>query len=316
MEGESNFQSINDALQSIIPDIITPTAHPNNISVIAKGTPAYCIHQIFTKALPESLLEIYLRDFKLAQYHGSFLYDNSILALHLKAHYGRDEWMNFWSKKKNIYKIKLQKQKAQYNQSFASSAVATTCNQHISGKENNIMEGSRQGTTLIDLTLADDESVETVAETSMQDIGGSNEMLGMHGVKDDNGAGGGSFDSLNYSYSSSASNCDMSISYDGSTNLETSTLFLNCPECLSKWEEGTYCRACGFEADEDTVTEKDFKKEEWKLASRINVGSFFQVFVGNNANTSSELYMSLITYFARIVNLIIIHVFFSINLNW
>ena len=314
MEGESNFQSINDALRSILPAIITPTAHQSTISVIAKGTPAYCIHQIFTKALPESLLEIYLRDFKLAQYSGSFLYDKSILAQHLQAHYGREEWKKFWAKKKSTYTKKLEN--AQYNQSFASSAVATTCNQHISGKENNIMEGSRQGTTLIDLTLADDESVETVAETSMQDIVGSNEMLGMHGVKDDNGAGGGNNESLDYSYSSSASNSDMSISYDGSTNLKTSTLFLNCPECFSKWEEGTYCRACGFEADEDTVTEKDFKKEEWKLASRIKAGSFFQVYVGNNANTSSELYMSLITYFARIVNLIIIHAFFSINLNW
>jgi hypothetical protein len=52
------------------------------------------------------------------------------------------------------------------------------------------------------------------------------------------------------------------------------------------------------------------------MASFIKAGSFFRVYVGNNANTSSELYMSLITYFARIVNLIIIHVFFSINLNW
>ena len=156
MEGESHFQSINDALQSILPDIIPPpTAHQNTISVIAEGTPAYCIHQIFTKALPESLLEIYLRDFKLAQYCGSFLYDKSILAQHLKAHYGREEWKKFWAKKKSTYARKLEN--AQKKQSSASSAVATTCNQHISGKENNIMEGSRQGTTLIDLTLADDE---------------------------------------------------------------------------------------------------------------------------------------------------------------
>jgi hypothetical protein len=51
-------------------------------------------------------------------------------------------------------------------------------------------------------------------------------MLGMHGVKDDNGAGGGNDESLNYSYSAAASDSDMSISYDGNSNLETSNLFL------------------------------------------------------------------------------------------
>ena len=75
------------------------------------------------------------------------------------------------------------------------------------------MEGSRQGTTqgdgmhvddIIDLTMAEDESVETDAETSMQDIVGSNEMLGMYGVKDENGAGGGNDESLKYSYSTAA----------------------------------------------------------------------------------------------------------------
>jgi hypothetical protein len=165
MEGESHFQSINDALQSILPDIIPPpTAHQNTISVIAEGTPAYCIHQIFTKALPESLLEIYLRDFKLALYRGSHLYDESLLASNLQAHYRREEWINFWSRRKSKYTKKLRQ--AQSIQSSASSAGATTCKQHISGKENNIMEGSRQGTTqgdrmhaddIIDLTLADDE---------------------------------------------------------------------------------------------------------------------------------------------------------------
>ena len=97
-------------------------------------------------------------------------------------------------------------------------------------------------------------------------------MLGMHGVKDDNGAGGGNNESLNYSYSAAASDSDMSISYDGNSNLETSNLFLgqcnrlaekwNCPDCFSEWEEETCCMACGFRADKDTVTEKDFKKEE------------------------------------------------------
>ena len=106
---------------------------------------------------------------------------------------------------------------------------------------------------------------------------------------------------------------DMSISYDNNRNLVTSTLARgwDCPECLVHHleEDNTYCKVCCFKADEYIVREKDFKKEEWKLGSGIKTGSFFRLLVGKNANTSSELYMSLITYFARIVNLIMIRVF-------
>ncbi len=197
--------------------------------------------------------------------------------------------------------MRIQNHQTTYNQSIASSAVATTCNRNISCSENNFMEGSQQGTNrgcrVQDVDIKDltneDGSVEMDAdEASMQDL-----VLGVNGVEDDNGTGRDVDESLTYSISMASNDCDMSISCDDSRTLNPSAPAsgrYKCLDCYTYWNE-SFCSVCSStmtnKGDKDIVKGKDFKKEEWNLTSQIGAGSFFRVCKGGNTNSRGELYI-------------------------